>query len=247
METQYSTTGANVSSFFAMRVGTNWYVSTNPMTAFVEGGASGSFSQTSLIYNTLASGWKNLTIGRNSITVGSLASANLSGSITGVGIVSTLTGAGSWDYENLLISATDPFITSQPANQSATVGGDALFTVGATGAATLSYQWQLNNNNLPGATNSSLALFNIQPADAGLYQVALSNAFESVTSSIATLDVTGVPVSFLSGPGSLQLANGQFRLSLSGLTGQGPVEIEASTNLTQWVPIYTQSRPVLAR
>jgi hypothetical protein len=48
-----------------------------------------------------------------------------------------------------------------------------------------------------------------------------------------------VPVSFLSGPGALQLANGQFRFSLSGLTGQGPVEIDASTNLVQWVAIYT--------
>jgi arabinogalactan endo-1,4-beta-galactosidase len=239
VESQYSTTGANISSYFAARAGTNWYVSTNPMTAYVEGGASGNFSQTSLIYNPLASGWKNLTVGKNSITVGSLATTNLSGSITGIGVVSILTGAGSWDYENLLISATDPFITSQPTNQSVTVGGNALFTVGATGAPTLNYQWQLNNTNLPNATNSSLAVFNVQPSDAGAYQVVLSNAYESVTSSVAMLDVTGVPVSFLSGPGNLQLANGQFRLSLSGLTGQGPVEVDASTNLIQWVPIYT--------
>ena len=239
VETQYSTTGQNISSFFAVRAGTNWYVSTNPMTAFAESGGSADFSQTSLIYNPAASGWKNLTVARNSITVGSVASANLSGSITGIGVVAVLTGAGSWDYENLLISATDPFITSQPANQSAAVGGNALFTVGATGAATLGYQWQLNNTNLPNATNSSLALFNVQPSDAGPYQVVLSNAYESVTSAVATLDVTGVPVSFLSGPGSLQLANGQFRLSLNGLTGQGPVEIDASTNLVQWMPIYT--------
>ena len=239
VETQYSTTGQNVSSFFAVRTGTNWYVSTNPMTALVEAGASPAFSRTSLIYDPLASGWKNLTVARNSITVGSLASTNLSGSITGIGVVSILAGAGSWDYENLLISATDPFITSQPTNQSVPVGGNALFTVGATGAATLSYQWQLNNTNLLNATNSSLTLFNVQPADAGPYQVVLSNTYESVTSSVATLDVTGVPVSFLSGPGALQLANGQFRFSLSGLTGQGPVEIDASTNLVQWVAIYT--------
>jgi len=69
--------------------------------------------------------------------------------------------------------------------------------------------------------------------------VVLSNVYESVTSSVVTLDVTGVPVSFTSGPGSPQLVNGQFQLSVTGLTGQGPTEIDASTNLTQWVPIFT--------
>ena len=239
VETQQSDGGPDVSSRFAVQVGGAWYVSITPMTAYVESNASTNFSLTSLVYNSLASGWNNLTIGGSSVTVGSAASANLSGPITGIGIVVTVAPNGSWDYENLLISATDPFITSQPTNQSTAVGGNALFTVGATGAPALSYQWQLNNTTLPAATNSSLALFNVQPADAGPYQVLLSNAYESVTSAVATLDVTGVPVSFLSGPGSLQLANGQFRLSLNGLTGQGPVEIDASTNLVQWMPIYT--------
>jgi arabinogalactan endo-1,4-beta-galactosidase len=239
VETQYSTTGADVSSFFAVRAGTNWYVSTNPMTAFVEGGASPDFLQNSLIYNPAASGWKNLTVAKNSITIGSVATSNLSGSITGIGIVSTLTGAGSWDYENLLISATDPFVTSQPADQSAPVGGSALFSVAGTGAPTLNYQWQFNNTNLPGANTSSLALLNVQSANAGPYQVVLSNSYEAVTSSVATLSVTGVPFSLLSSPGALVLANGQFHLTVGGLTGQGPVEIDASTNLVQWIPILT--------
>jgi arabinogalactan endo-1,4-beta-galactosidase len=239
VETQYSTTGANVSAFFAVRAGTNWYVSTNSMTAYVESGASGNFSKTSLIYNPAASGWKSLTVSKNSITIGSLATSNLSGSITGIGIVSTLTGAGSWDYENFLIDATDPFVTSQPTNQSAPVGGSALFGVTATGAPTINYQWQFNSTNLPGANGPSLALAGVQPANAGPYQVVLTNPYESITSSVATLSVTGVPVSFLSGPGALLLANGQFRLTVGGLTGQGPVEIDASTNLVQWTPILT--------
>lgn len=239
VETQYSTTGQNVSSFFAVRAGTNWYVSTNPMTALVEAGASPAFSKTSLVYNPTASGWKNLTVAKNSITIGSLATVNLTGSITGIGIVSTLTGAGSWDYENLLIFATDPFITTQPANQSAPVGGSASFGVAGTGAPTLNYQWQFNGANLPGANSPTLPIAYVQPSNAGPYQVVLSNPYEAVTSSVATLSVTGVPVSFFSGPGGLVMANGQFHLTVGGLTGQGPVEIDASTNMIQWTPILT--------
>jgi len=239
IETQESTTGANLSCYFAALVGGAWYVSTSPMGTYIEGGASGNFVKASLVYNPLASDWKNLTVGHSSITVGSAASANLSGTLSGIGVVAIFTGAGSWDYENLLISATDPFIVTQPTNQSVPMGGTALFTVAATGAPTLNYQWQFNGTNMPGATNSALPFVNVQPSNAGPYQVVLSNVYESVTSSVVTLDVTGVPVSFTSGPGSPQLVNGQFQLSVTGLTGQGPTEIDASTNLTQWVPIFT--------
>jgi hypothetical protein len=153
--------------------------------------------------------------------------------------VVTLAGSGSWDYDNLLVSATAPHLVSQPTNQSAAPGGLANFDVAATGASPLLYQWQFNNTNLPGATNAALALSNIQPANAGPYQVLLSNSYGAITSSIVTLAVTGVPVSFSPAPGTTRLNNGQFLFLLTGLTGQGPIEIEASTDLVQWLPIFT--------
>jgi arabinogalactan endo-1,4-beta-galactosidase len=239
VETQQSYRGTNVSSYFAVQVGGAWYVSTTPMTAYVESTASANYSLTSLVYNPIASNWTNLTIGASSITLGQRASANLSGPITGIGIVAALTGAGSWDYNNLLIRATAPHLVAQPANQSVALGGNALFTVGATGAPTLVYHWQFNNTNLPGATTSALAVANVQPSNAGPYQVVVTNSYGAITSSVALLGVTGVPVSFLSGPGSVRLTNGQFLFSLTGLTGQGAVEIDASTNLVLWLPIFT--------
>jgi arabinogalactan endo-1,4-beta-galactosidase len=239
LETQYSYQGTNVSSSLAVQVGGAWYVSTSPMSAFVESAVSADFSETSQAYNPLASSWKNLTFSRGSVIVGNNATGDLSGPITGIGIVVTLAGAGSWDYGNLLISPTDPFITTQPTNQSVALGSDALFTVAGTGAPTLGYQWLVNGTNSPTATNSSLGVVNVQPSDAGTYQVVLANSYQSVTSSVATLSVTGVPVSFLTSPGSIRLANGQVQLSVAGLTGQGPVEIDVSTNLMQWVPIFT--------
>jgi hypothetical protein len=79
----------------------------------------------------------------------------------------------------------------------------------------------------------------IAAANAGSYDVVITNAYGSVTSATATLSVLGVPVSFVTSSGGIQYGNGQLHLTLSGLTGQGPVLIEASTNLTQWTPIFT--------
>src|SRR5271165_2147153 len=44
-----------------------------------------------------------------------------------------------------------PAIASQPANTSVTLGAPATFSVIATGTGTLSYQWQKNSTNIPGA------------------------------------------------------------------------------------------------
>ena len=44
-----------------------------------------------------------------------------------------------------------PAITTQPANRTVLATSNATFTVVATGTAPLSYQWQHNSTNLPGA------------------------------------------------------------------------------------------------
>jgi hypothetical protein len=68
--------------------------------------------------------------------------------------------------------------------------------------------------------------------NAGSYDVVITNSFGAITSATVTLSVLGVPVSFVTTPGGIQFSNGQLQLGLSGLTGQGSVLIEASTNLT---------------
>ncbi len=120
-----------------------------------------------------------------------------------------------------IVDATPAAITGQPTNQSAPIGGSATFTLTATGAAPLIYQWSFNGTNLATATNFTLALSNIQPPNAGPYQAIVSNAFGAATSSVVTLSVLGAPVSFMASPGGIQYSNGQFVLQLSGLTGQG--------------------------
>ncbi|MDD5139086.1 MAG: FG-GAP-like repeat-containing protein [Verrucomicrobiales bacterium] len=92
-------------------------------------------------------------------------------------------------YRNLVPFATAPSITSQPTNQTVTVGGVANFNVTATGTAPLIYQWKFNGTNIIGATNDTLTLSNVQLADAGIYSVQVENAVDSALSSNAVLTV----------------------------------------------------------
>lgn len=90
-------------------------------------------------------------------------------------------------------SSSPPSISLQPSNQTVFVGSTATFSVLAGGSQPLNYQWTLGGTNLPGATRASLILSNVQPAQAGLYSVVITNTFGSLTSSNALLTVNPPP------------------------------------------------------
>ncbi|MEY2428334.1 MAG: large repetitive protein, partial [Verrucomicrobiota bacterium] len=85
-----------------------------------------------------------------------------------------------------------PVITLQPANVSVAQGDSATFSVTATGTAPLFYQWRVNNNPITGATNDSVAISNVQPANAGNYSVTVNNLIGTAESSTVTLQVTNL-------------------------------------------------------
>jgi Immunoglobulin domain len=86
-------------------------------------------------------------------------------------------------------------VTSQPANQTGTVGQSATFTVTASGTAPLSYQWQKNGVNIANATSVSYSTPAITAADNGaMFDVLVSNSVGAVTSAVATLTVSGALV-----------------------------------------------------
>ena len=100
---------------------------------------------------------------------------------------------------NTLILATVPVITAQPGNATVTAGGNASFTVSATGTG-LTYQWQVssggafanitNNAVYSGATT---AMLGITGATAGMtgyqYLVVVTGTGGSVSSAVAGLTV----------------------------------------------------------
>ncbi len=83
-----------------------------------------------------------------------------------------------------------PTITTQPVNKSVTAGRTVKFSVTATGATPLSYQWRKNGVNISGATKSSYTTPAVVAADNGsAFSVVVTNSVGSVTSNSAILTV----------------------------------------------------------
>src|SRR6266540_282821 len=81
-----------------------------------------------------------------------------------------------------------PRITRQPADLVVAPGGAATFMVVATGDAPLAYHWYFNLlTAIPGGTNATLVLTNVQPANAGTYQAVIDNPAGIVNSVEARL------------------------------------------------------------
>jgi hypothetical protein len=87
-------------------------------------------------------------------------------------------------------AAMAPTIVAQPTSQTTVLGGSATFFVTASGSAPLSYQWFLGGTAVVGATNASLALANVTPANLGTYSVVVSNSAGTATSSNAALSLS---------------------------------------------------------
>src|SRR5262249_5046376 len=77
-----------------------------------------------------------------------------------------------------------PIITTQPKSQAVPVGANASFGVEASaGVPPYRFQWRLNQIDLAGQTNKSLALTHVGLADAGTYTVAVTDTFEDMVTS----------------------------------------------------------------
>jgi hypothetical protein len=117
---------------------------------------------------------------------------------------------GVTNADATLTVVTPPMLTSAPSNEMVLVGANAAFQANATGSL-LSFQWQFNGTNLPGATTSTLMLTNVQPAEAGNYTVLITNVAGLAASAaqlIPVLPPVGLSVSGTSVAVSLQSETG---------------------------------------
>lgn len=211
IESQWSYQGANLRCWFAVFVGGNWYIDTNSTITTAQTSAGATFYASSITYNTAATNWNVLT-NTTVAGIGPGASANLSGTIDGIGIVTVLTGSGSWNYNDFLITSISnaaveaPALIAPPISQTAYAGGGVSFAVAASGTA-LQYFWQsngvtlANGGRISGATNPVLNLADVGSGDSGtVYSVIVSNSaglFDSSTNSMATLTVNPLPDDYL--------------------------------------------------
>ena len=89
------------------------------------------------------------------------------------------------------LSAEPPTVATPIISQrSVSLGADVTLRVrAATGTPPLSYQWQLNGEDIAGATQSTLVLQSVTLSDAGQYTVVVRNTEGEAISAAVTLEV----------------------------------------------------------
>jgi len=144
------------------------------------------------------------------------------------------------------LALAQPVITTQPSDQFLAPGATAIFSVSATGAGPLTYQWLFDGAAMAGATNRVLGIADPQPAQWGYYSAIVSNASGSVASQVAELKVFVAAPHNLSGiqaesSGAESLTfNGETSASFGRYYDLYP--LETSPNLVDWAPLLTLQR-----
>jgi Immunoglobulin domain/Immunoglobulin I-set domain len=108
-------------------------------------------------------------------------------------VVSNSAGTVTSAAATLTVNAASaaPAITAQPASKAVTPGQTATFSVTATGATPLTYQWQKNTANISGATSSTYTTPAATTTDNGSqFRVVVTNSAGNTTSNPATLTVS---------------------------------------------------------
>ena len=110
------------------------------------------------------------------------------------------TGAGAPPIVDMGAYERVPLAVTAPSDLSLCAGATAVFSVTATGAPTLTYQWLEGGNPLSdggrisGSTTSQLTIMSTVPGDSGSYSVIVTDGFgQMVTSATATLTVDNSP------------------------------------------------------
>ena len=130
------------------------------------------------------SGATNATLTVSNVTAA--AAGTYTATISDTGGTLTTDGAVLTVDRPVLVA---PGITSQPLDQRVAEGDNAIFMVTASGSGPLHYQWTKDGSLLPGATNASITVTNVQLVNTGGYRVAVSNQVGAVTSAVAQLTV----------------------------------------------------------
>lgn len=112
-----------------------------------------------------------------------------------------------------------PSISADPLPQTVAVGATGTFTVSASGAPTLAYQWQRNDTDIGGATNPTYTTPATVLGDSGaVFRCRVSNGVGTATSNGATLRVVDgqPPVPVIDAPAFGAHYDGGMALDFAG-------------------------------
>jgi len=133
----------------------------------------------------------------SSATASKLIVSNVTAASAGRYRVQVNSSSGStWsDYATLTVLTAPAVISQQPVPATILVGEGVQLTVAVTGVGPFTYAWLKNGAILGGAAvGPTLSLPAVQLADAGDYQVRVSNAGGDTLSQVAKLTVNPIPV-----------------------------------------------------
>jgi Immunoglobulin domain len=171
-------------------------ITMQPVNQTVTSGQAATFAVTATGNTPLTYRWQKNTANMTGATAATYATPATTTADNGMQfrvVVTNSVGNVTSNSATLTVSSTSnsaPRITTQPANETVTVGQAATFTVVASGTPAPTYQWQKNGANIGGATAASYVTPPTVVGDSGsTFDVIVSNTAGSVTSGTATLTV----------------------------------------------------------
>ena len=166
-----------------------------PQSLTVPVGSNATFTATAIGAGPLTYQWRRNGTNIAGATTTGYTRNNVQAADAGNYSIVVSNSSGTATSVNAALAVPAVLIVSQPASQSVVWGGQAAFSVAASGTPPFSYQWYRGSNildlvALSGATNDVLLLRPLQFSDANMYFVVVSNAYGSVNSSGVVLTVT---------------------------------------------------------
>jgi alpha-tubulin suppressor-like RCC1 family protein len=105
------------------------------------------------------------------------------------GLPNVVAVAGGVGHSMALLRDGSPAMTVQPWDRAVRVGTSASLEAKVVGKLSMQYQWQLNGEDIVGATSDTYNITNVQAADSGVYTLAVSNQVGAIASREAKLIV----------------------------------------------------------
>ena len=156
--------------------------------------------------------------------------ASVSESDAGSYRVSVSNAAGSVTSQPAEVLVNEPpAIAEHPVSQAVTAGTTVIFSVTATGAGPLEYQWFKDGISIPAENGASYTLASATLEAAGSYTVQVSNVAGSIESEAAILTVTAPP-EIVTQPESQTVSVGRSATFSVAARGSDPLQYQWRKN-----------------
>ncbi|MFW5959582.1 MAG: immunoglobulin domain-containing protein, partial [Chitinivibrionales bacterium] len=153
--------------------------------------------------------------------------------------------AGGHDTADICTLSVGEAVTIESHPQSVTVveNEDHTFSVTATGAGTLHYQWQKDSVDIDGATDSSVTVTGITGSDTGAYRCIITSNYGADSSDNAVLSI-GDPGRIETQPEDVYLNPGDTAVFSVTATGDTPLSYQWQEDQSGWTDISGETDTV---